>query len=40
MAITQKNLQTNPNTFEPPLWIYPVLLTGAIVEGAIEVLAE
>ncbi|CAN0428257.1 unnamed protein product [Pylaiella littoralis] len=40
VAITQKNLQTNPNTFEPPLWTYPVLLTGAIVEGAIEVLAE
>lgn len=40
MAITQGDMKTNPNTFDPPLWTYPVLLTGADVEGVVEVLAE
>ncbi|CAM9564850.1 unnamed protein product [Pylaiella littoralis] len=39
VSITKQGLQTNPNTFDPPLWIYPVLLTGANT-GTIEVLAQ
>lgn len=40
VSVTQKDLQTNPNTFDTPLWSCPVLLTGDAVEGVVEVLAE
>ncbi|CAM9564896.1 unnamed protein product, partial [Pylaiella littoralis] len=40
VSVTQKDLQTNPNTSDTPLWSCPVLLTGDAVEGVVEVLAE
>lgn len=40
VSITRNDLQTSPNTFEIPLWTYPVLLTGDAVDGEIEILAE
>lgn len=40
VAITQSDMQTNPNSFEPPLWTYPVILTTPAAGGVVEVLAE
>eukprot|EP00903_Cladosiphon_okamuranus_P014195 g13189.t1 len=39
VSITQPDLQTNPNKFEPPLFSYPVILLNGLVVPGREVLA-
>lgn len=39
MSITQPDLQTDPNGFEPPLFTYPVVLLNGVEIAEREVLA-